>query len=128
MQELIEAIRVATATDASTEEKATGAQACRTILAALDTEPGKPIVFPGMPMPAATSRVSVDQVLDLMIARLTTIATERDTQPVPTVAPPMLAAASPRGLRVPVPPASLPRRPTRPPAPTKRSNPAARKP
>jgi hypothetical protein len=37
-------------------------------------------------------------MLDLMIARLTTIAAERDAQPAPTVEPP-------RGLRVPVRPA-----------------------
>jgi hypothetical protein len=128
MQELIEAIRVAVATGANTEQKVAGAQACRTILTALDTEPGKPFVMPGMPMPAATSRVSVDQLLDLMVARLTTIASERDAQRAPTAAPPMLATAPPRGLRVPVAPASLPRRPARPSVPTKRSNPIARKP
>jgi hypothetical protein len=81
MQELIEAIRVAVANDASAEQKATGVQACRTIMAALGSEPGKPIMLPGTPLPAATSRVSVDQMLDLMIARLTTIAAERDAQP-----------------------------------------------
>jgi hypothetical protein len=128
MQELIESIRVAVATEASAEQKVAGAQACRTILAALDTEPGKPFVLPGMPMPAATSRVSVDQVLDLMIARLTTIASERDAQPALTAAPPMLAPAPARGLRVPVAPTALPRRSARPAVPTKRSNPIARKP
>jgi hypothetical protein len=100
MHELIEAIRVAVATEASAEQKATGVQACRTIVAALDTEPGRPIVLPGMTMPAPTSRVSVDQIIDLMIGRLTTIAAQRDAEPVPTAAP------SPRGLRVPV---ALPR-------------------
>ncbi len=120
MQELIEAIRVAVATDASTEQKATGAQACRTIFAALDTEPGKPIVLPGMPMPAATSRVSVDQIIDLMIARLTTIAAERDVHSAPI-------AQDLRGLRVPVTPAALPRPSTRPAAQSKRPT-VARKP
>ena len=120
MQELLEAIRVAVATDASPEQKATGVQACRTIVAALDTEPGKPIMLPGMPMPAATSRVSVDQVIDLMIARLTTIAAERDVHR-PPIAP------DPRGLRVPVTPAALPRPSTRPAAQLKRST-VARKP
>ncbi|MEO9253904.1 MAG: hypothetical protein ABI305_00055 [Tepidiformaceae bacterium] len=104
MQVLIEAIRVAVASDASTEQKATGVQACRTIVAALDTEPGKPIALPGMPLPAATSRVSVDQILDLTIARLATIATAREAEP------------ALRGLRVPVTPTALP------PAPTKPSN------
>ncbi len=117
MQELIEAIRLAVATDASVEQKANGVQACRTIVAALNTEPGKPIVLPGMTMPAPTSRVSVDQMLDLMIGRLTTIAAQRDAEPVPTAAP------SPRGLLVPV---ALPR-PSMKELP-KRSNFNARKP
>src|SRR5262245_28342546 len=121
MQELIEAIRVAVATDASAEQKATGAQACRTILAALDTEPGKPIMLPGTPLPMAAPRVSVDQMLDLVIARLTTIAAERDAQPAPSAAPP-------RGLRVPVTPTALPRGSTTPKAQTRRSNATGRKP
>jgi hypothetical protein len=130
MQELIEVIRVAVATDASAEQKATGVQACRTIVAALDAEPGRPIMLPGMPLPTATSGVSVDQMFDLIIARLTTIATQRDAQPA------LPAAPAPRGLRVPVTPAALPRPTTKPaalPRPTarpvanaKRSN--ARKP
>ena len=63
-------------------------------------------------------------MLDLAIpARLTTIASERDAQPAPAAAPPMLAPAPSRGLRVPVAPASLPRRSARPVVPTKRSNP-----
>lgn len=103
MQELIEAIRVAVASDANAEQKATGAQACRTILAALDSVPGKPIVLPGTQLPAPATRVSVDQMLDLMIARLTTIAAQREVEPAPT------AASPPRGLRVPVTPAALPR-------------------
>jgi hypothetical protein len=117
MKELIEVIRIAVTSDATAEQKATGVQACRTIVAALDTEPGKPIVLPGMTMPAPTSRVSVDQVLDLMIGRLTTIAAQREAAAVPAAAP------SPRGLHVPV---ALPR-PAMKQLP-KRSNPNARKP
>lgn len=120
MQDLIEAIRVAVATDASAEQKATGVQACRTIAAALDTEPGKPIMLPGVSLPARTSGVSVDQMLDLMIARLTTIAAQRDATPSPTT------ASSPRGLRVPTAPAALPRPATKP--TTKRTKQIARKP
>ena len=120
MQELIEAIRVAVATDASVEQKATGVQACRTIVAALDTEPGKPIMLPGMSLPAPTARVSMDQMLDLMIARLTTIAAQREAEPAPTAAP------SPRGLRVPAAPAALPRPSTKP--IPKRTKQIARKP
>lgn len=120
MQDLIEAIRVAVATDASAEQKATGVQACRTIVAALDTQPGKPIMLPGVPLPASISGVSVDQMLDLMIARLTNIAAQRDAAPTPTAAP------SPRGLRVPMTPAAL-RRPSTNPTP-KRTKQIARKP
>jgi hypothetical protein len=118
MQELIETIRVAIASDATAEQKSTGAQACRTILAALASEPGKPIVLPGTPLPTPASRVSVDQMLDLMIARLTTIAAEREAEPPPTAPPP-------RGLRVPAATAALPRALAR---PTKPSKPNARKP
>ena len=102
MESLLEAVRAATANGASTEQKAAGAQACRTILAALDTEPGAPIVLPGMPavsQPAA--RLSLDQVLDMMIAKLTVIASEHDKRPAP-------ALPRPNGLRVPVTSAALP--------------------
>lgn len=103
MQELIDVIRAAVTTDATNEQKAAGVQACRTIAAALDIEPGKPIVLPGSPSaspPAA--RLSLDQVLDLVIARLTMIANEQDKQPV-------VAVQRPSGLRIPVIPAAVPR-------------------
>lgn len=78
MQELLEVIRVAVADGATAEQKATGAQACRTILAALGAEPGKPIVLPGAPKPHPLSALSFDQALDLVIARLRTIADARE--------------------------------------------------
>ena len=96
MHDLIEIIRAAIAADATTEKKAAGVQACRTIAGALGAEPGKPLVLPGMSPPTTTSRVSVDQVLDLMIGRLTTIANERDKAPPPP-------KRAPAGLRVPRP-------------------------
>ena len=77
-------------------------QACRTIAAALGTEPGKPLVLPGTPPPTSPSRVSVDQVIDLMIARLTSLANERDASPPPP-------NRVPTGLRVPVARPALPR-------------------
>lgn len=120
MQDLLEAIRVAVGADASCQQKTAGVHACRTIIAALDSEPGKPIALPGAPHPAATSRVPVDQMLDLMIARLTTIAAEREVAPTPFVAPP-------RGLRVPIAPASLPRPSKKPATQPKRAT-IARKP
>jgi hypothetical protein len=78
MQELIEAIRVAVTDGATAEQKATGAQACQTILAALGAQPGKPIVLPSVPKPHPLSALSFDQALDLVIARLRTVADTRE--------------------------------------------------
>ncbi len=103
MQELIDVIRAAVSAEATNEQKAAGVRACRTIAAALDVEPGKPIALPGTPSaspPAA--RLSIDQVLDLAIARLTMIANEHDKNPAP-------ALQRPSGLRIPVIPAAVPR-------------------
>ena len=110
MQQLIDVIRAAIATDATNEQKAAGVQACRTITTALDTEPGKPLTLPGVATVPTTARVSIDQVLDLVIARLSMIATDRERTPAlleptaeaPAVAPP----AAPRGLRVPLAPSN----------------------
>ena len=88
MTEMIEAIRAAVADGATPEQKAIGAQACRTILAALDTEPGKPIVLPGAPQPHPLAGITADQALTLLIARLTVIAEAREAT--------TNAAASPR--------------------------------
>jgi hypothetical protein len=107
MNELIGAIRTAVADGATTEQKAAGVQACRTISTALGTEPGEPFTLPGMPLPV-TSRVSIDQILDLAIARLTTIASEHGTKQslaTPAAALP-LAATKPRGLSIPIAPTS----------------------
>ena len=104
MNELIEAIRTAVAEGATTEQKAVGVQACRTIAAALGTEPGRPLVLPGVSPVQTTSRVSIDQVLDLMIARLSVVAKENETQqspmPTPSTAAQSTAVAS-RGLQLP---------------------------
>ncbi len=103
MDQLIDTIRAAIASSATNDQKAAGVLACRTIVAALDTEPGKPIVLPGTP--AATpdaGQPSLDQVLDMMIAKLTVVANEHDKSPAPALPPP-------NGLRVPVMRAALPR-------------------
>jgi hypothetical protein len=78
METLIDAIRAAVAPGASAEARAAGAQACRTILAALEAKPGEPLAAP---TPAATTPVQaivgalrtmpLDQLLDLTIAKLT---------------------------------------------------------
>jgi hypothetical protein len=104
MNELIEVIRTAVAEGATTEQKAVGVQACRTIAAALDTEPGKPLVLPGVSPVQTTSRVSIDQVLDLMIARLSLVAKESETHPPPMPTQSTAAGSTPvasRGLQLP---------------------------
>ena len=78
MTELIEAIRAAVAGDATPEQKAIGAQACRTILAALGAEPGKPITLPGAPQPSPLAGITLDQALTLLITRLAPIAEARE--------------------------------------------------
>ena len=78
MIEMIEAIRAAVADGATPEQKAIGAQACRTILAALGAEPGKPINLPGSPQSHPLAGITTDQALDLLIVRLTSIAEARE--------------------------------------------------
>lgn len=91
MENLLEAIRAAVVTDASAEVRAAGAQACRTILAALEATPGAPIqatAVPDVPIAnlVATLRgVPMEQLLDLAIARLR--ATLPAGTAVPTVQP-----------------------------------------
>ncbi|MDQ3370157.1 MAG: hypothetical protein M3680_32465 [Myxococcota bacterium] len=127
MQEIIEVIRAAVTTGATNEQKAAGVRACRTIIAALDTEPGKPIELPGLLATSLATRPTLDQMLDLAITRLATIANARDT----AVAPPSTQRVSavprqlPTGLRVPGTPAALPRgkppkQPAMNPAPTRK--------
>jgi hypothetical protein len=107
MTDMIEAIRAAIADGATAEQKAIGAQACRTILAALSAEPGKPIVMPGAPQQHPLAGITADQTLALLIARLTTIAEGKE-------AATANAAASPRPQAAPqiafVNPPSAPKR------------------
>lgn len=91
MEELIEKIRAATASEATDEARALGAQACRTLLTALDAKPGEPMAEPATatptelvapaaspPTPQAAAHMiasalrgmTPDQLLDLAIARL----------------------------------------------------------
>ena len=116
MQDLLEAIRVAMTDGATAEQKATGAQACQTILAALGAQPGKPIVLPGVPKPNPLSGLSVDQALELVIARLRAVADARDKQaaqpaPAAQATPATAAPTAPPGPRIPIVP---PRPPTAP--------------
>ena len=86
MDNLIDAIRNAIASDANDEARALGAQACRTILVALETPAGAPMAPPTAPPTASTAiaeptsaleaavsalrGVPPDQLLDLAIAHL----------------------------------------------------------
>ena len=97
MHDKIEAIRAAVATDATTEQKAHGAAACRAILAALGAEPGKPIAMAGAPAPHPLAGIDPGQALDLLIAKLTAVLPKDDDKSSP--APPT-AAPDPRGLRI----------------------------
>jgi len=103
VSELIAATRAALAQGAIAEQKAIGAQACGTLLTALDVEPGKPLVLPGA-QAAPAVRITLDQALELAIARLTMTANARDA---PTVAQ---TNTTPPGPQLP----QLPAQPERP--------------
>lgn len=82
METLLEQIKAAVGPDATQEARAAGVHACRTILAALATPPGEPLVQTPVPaapqIPASAIRAAVtvlrgmpvDQLLDLAIARV----------------------------------------------------------
>ena len=84
MEALIESVRAALAGDAGEEARAAGADACRTILTALDAKPGEPMAAPasaiasaapapGLPVAAIVSApgsMPTDQLLEAAIARL----------------------------------------------------------
>lgn len=117
MNELIEAIRAAVANDATAEQKTIGAQACRTILTALDTEAGKPLTVPNAPKPHPLSQIDPGQALDLLIAKLSANLPKDDPAASTVTAPAALPARRDRGLRIefvtppPRPPSTRRRRP-----------------
>jgi hypothetical protein len=77
MEGLLEAIRIGTSADASPEARQAAANACRTILTALEAKPGEPIAAAA---PINTTQIASvigalrgvppDQLLDLAIAKL----------------------------------------------------------
>ncbi len=75
MDQLIATIRSAIADGATQETKREAAAACRAILAALDSDPGRPLSLaaqvptPSSPM-AALAQLGPDHVLELVIAKL----------------------------------------------------------
>ena len=93
METLIESVRAAIANDASDDMRAAGAQACRTILTALEAKAGEPMTLASPPVSSATNvatpvantsspseqianvlgalrGVPAEQLLDLAITRL----------------------------------------------------------
>jgi hypothetical protein len=88
MEKLIEAIRCAVADDASKEARANGAQACRTLLVALEANAGEWLA-PASPSPTSALNAIVgalrtmpaDQLLDLAIAKLTAALSQGATAP-----------------------------------------------
>lgn len=99
MDQLLESIRAATAADASDDAKAAGANACRMLLAALETKQGEPLPAP-VPVPQSSPDISalvaglkgvpVDQLLDLAIAKLRTMVPATQAQPVHKLAIPLV--------------------------------------
>ena len=81
MDQLIETIRMAVATNATAETRAAGATACRTILTALDATAGEPLAATAVPAPnaqavaiaSALRGMPMDQLADLLIAKLRTL-------------------------------------------------------
>ena len=78
MDTLIDAIRSAVVDGASAEARASGVQACRMILTALEAKQGEPLAATPAPAPttpvhaviAALRNVPPDQLLDLAIEKL----------------------------------------------------------
>jgi hypothetical protein len=70
MQKLLEAIRAATAEEATADEKGAGVEACRTILTALEAEAGKPLAIAGAPPSNPLAGIDLTQALDFLIERL----------------------------------------------------------
>ena len=95
MNEMIEAIRVAVAEGATAEQKAAGAQACRTILTALEVEPGKAIVIASAPAASPLAGMAPEQAMDLLIARLSALVPAEREEPPPAARPLRIAFVQP---------------------------------
>jgi hypothetical protein len=93
MHELLETIRAATATEATVEEKSAGADACRTILTALETEAGKPLALPAAPTTNPLAGIDLTKALDFLIERLRESAPAEDSTS-------STKRSSPSGLRL----------------------------
>ena len=99
MDQLLEAIRYATATDATDEVRAAGVFACRTLLTALEAKPGESLAppvtatVPDSPIAAVVAGlrgVPVDQLLDLAIAKLRTMVPADAAAQAPKISIPLI--------------------------------------
>ncbi len=104
MTDLIETIRVATADGATPDQKRAAAAACRTLLTSLEARPGETLGLPILPshpmaaLPTAApasplamlAQLDVDQVLDLVIAKLRARVPDAATVTTRRYAPPPL--------------------------------------
>jgi hypothetical protein len=110
MENLIEAIKNAIAPNAADEARALGAQACRTVLVALETPAGEPLKAPTVPnaSPTDTSPLQMvatalrtlppDQLLDLAITRLkAALPAGTETAPAQRLLVPLVPVAPIRG-------------------------------
>lgn len=92
---LLDSIRAALAADATPELRSAGVAACRTIATALEATAGTPMgaaapTLATNPMASAIAAMvrstPPDQLLDLLIAKLSSIAPQASTAPVPKFA------------------------------------------
>jgi hypothetical protein len=114
MKDLVEAIQIAVTDGATAEQKAQGAQACRMILTALDTEAGKPLTVPNAPKPHPLSQIDPGQALDLLIAKLSANLPKDEPAASSSTALSAVPTGRDRGLRIEfVSPPSKVRRPSR---------------
>lgn len=87
MDNIIQAIEAALATDATTEARSAGISACRAVLGALEAKPGMPMAAAPLPSPVAAIVASLrgvpfEQLLDLAIARLrSALPADAEVQP-----------------------------------------------
>jgi len=90
---LLEAVKRALEPEATTESRAAGAQACRTLLAALGAGEGEPLVaapLPSTPVATAARQLAAappGAVLDAVIARLQALVPDDTPAAAPAPAP-----------------------------------------
>jgi hypothetical protein len=99
VDELIESIRFAVAPTATIDQRAAGVAACRALLTALGAEVGKPFTPAAVgitPPPRPLSGLTIDQALDLAIAKLRSMV-PAESAPAPTASLAIPLVGVPRG-------------------------------